>query len=267
MLQCGILGAAHLPILFGILFSINLGSTYIFAVINSDVEAIFPYVSAAGDHRPESCLFGLLLNVCTFLLMMVIYLRYSLVAVLIRDSDKVMDNVNIASFCIGMVGGFAMLIVGNVQETALIAIHLLAAFICFGSGCLYTILQSWITIRMHPLYTNRRIGVVRATISAIATISFAIAVSFGWYAAHEFHLYYPDLPTPRPWNRKLWQPGYNFHVVSAVAEWIMAVAHVSFILTYARDFEKIRVSLYVESLVSHLDHSPLIRSINDMRDI
>ncbi|KAE9413994.1 hypothetical protein Angca_006156 [Angiostrongylus cantonensis] len=267
MLQCGDLGAAHLPILFGILFSINLGCTYVFAILHSDVEAIFPYVSAAGDHRPESCVFSLLLNISTFLLMVVIYLRYSLIAVLIRDSDKPMDKVNIISFCIGMVGGAAMVIVANFQETAVIAIHLLAAFVCFGSGCVYTILQSWITIRMHPLYTNRRIGVIRAIISTIATVSFVLAVGLGVYAAHEFHRYYPDLPTPRPWNRKVWQPGYNFHVASAAAEWIMAVAHVSFILTYARDFEKVRVSLYIESLVSHLDHSPLVRSLNDMRDL
>ncbi|KAJ1359312.1 hypothetical protein KIN20_018005 [Parelaphostrongylus tenuis] len=267
MLQCGILGAAHLPIVLGILFTINLVTTYIMAVLRSDVEAIFPYVSATADHRPESCFFSLLLNICAILLMVVMYLRYSLIAVLIRDSDKIMDMGNLTSFCVGMVGGFAMLIVANFQETAIIGVHLLAACICFGSGCVYTILQSWITLRMHPLYTNRRIGVIRAIIAAIATASFIIAISCGTYAAHEFHRYYPNLPTPRPWNRKVWQPGYNFHVMSALAEWIMAVAHVSFILTYARDFEKIRVSLYIESLVSHLDHSPLVRSLNDMRDL
>ncbi|KJH48732.1 hypothetical protein DICVIV_05126 [Dictyocaulus viviparus] len=199
--------------------------------------------------------------------MVVMYLRYSLIAVLIRDSDRVMEKVNIISFCVGLVGGFSMLIVANFQQTAVITIHLLAACVCFGSGCLYTILHSWITLRMYPLYTNRCIGVIRATIAVITTTCFLIAVGFGLYASHEFHRYYPNLPTPRPWNRKLWQPGYEFHVVSAIAEWITAVAHVAFILTYTRDFEKIRVTLYIESLVSHLSHSPIMPSFNDMRDL
>ncbi|RCN52588.1 hypothetical protein ANCCAN_01287, partial [Ancylostoma caninum] len=93
------------------------------------------------------------------------------------------------------------------------------------------------------------------------------AVGFGIHAANVFHQYYPSLPTPRPWNRKLWQPGYNYHVISAAAEWIMAISHVCFIVSYSRDFEKLRVSLYIESLVTHLDHSPILRSINDLRDL
>ncbi|KAK6760565.1 hypothetical protein RB195_021866 [Necator americanus] len=269
MLQCGVLGAAHLPILFGVLFSINLGATYILAVVKSDVEPIFPYVSAAGDHRPESCLFGLLLNLSSVVSLVVVYLRYSLITVLVHDSDPdpLLGSLNFISLIFGMLGGFAMMIIANFQETALITVHLSAACLCFGSGCLYMMLQSWITVRMYPLYTNRRIGIIRSCITVVSTVSFIMAVSFGIYAAHEFHRYYPDLPTPRPWNRKYWQPGYNYHVVSAIAEWIMAISHVFFIVSYSRDFEKLRVSLYIESLVTHLDHSPILRSFNDLANM
>ncbi|EYC35706.1 hypothetical protein Y032_0997g3342 [Ancylostoma ceylanicum] len=208
MLQCGVLGAAHLPILFGVLFSINLGTTYILAVVKSDVEPIFPYVSAAGDHRPESCVFGLLLNLSSVVSLAIIYLRYSLVTVIIRDSESnsLLDRVNLVSFVLGVIGALSMMIIANFQETAVITVHLLAACLCFGFGCIYMMLQSWITVMMYPLYTNRRIGIIRSCITAVSTVSFVVAVSFGIYAAHVFHQYYPDLPTPRPWNRKLWQP-------------------------------------------------------------
>ncbi|VDM74653.1 unnamed protein product, partial [Strongylus vulgaris] len=243
-------------------------ATYILAVLRNDVEPIFPYLSAAGDHRPESCVFGLLLNLSSFISLAIIYLRYSLIAVIVRDSDPdwIIDGVNIASFVIGMIGGSSMFIIANFQETAVIGLHLLAACVCFGSGCIYMILQSWITVRMYPLFTNQRIGIIRSCIAAVSVVAFFVALGFGIYAAHVFHQYYPDLPTPRPWNRKLWQPGYNYHVISAAAEWVMAITHVSFILSYARDFEKLRVSLYVESLVTHLDHSPILRSINNLNE-
>ena len=44
----------------------------------------------------------------------------------------------------------------------------------------------------------------------------------------------------------------------------MAVMNVSFLLSYSRDFEKIRVSMNTESLVAHLDHSPIYRSQEDL---
>uniref|UniRef100_A0A1I7WT01 DNA damage-regulated autophagy modulator protein 1 n=1 Tax=Heterorhabditis bacteriophora TaxID=37862 RepID=A0A1I7WT01_HETBA len=193
--------------------------------------------------------------------LIIYFSRYSLVAVLTRESDRFLDNLNMIALFFGILGGAAMMIIANFQETAVVTIHLSAACICFGSGCIYMWLQSWITVRMYPLYTNRRIGWIRATISFVSTFAFLMAVGFGWYAAHTFHMYYPNLPTPRPWNRKFWQPGYDSHVISAVAEWVMVILHILFIISFSRDFEKLQVTLSIESLVAHLDHSPLLRSI------
>ncbi|VDM22680.1 unnamed protein product [Wuchereria bancrofti] len=40
----------------------------------------------------------------------------------------------------------------------------------------------------------------------------------------------------------------------------------NFLCSFSRDFEKLRVELTVQPLVSHLDHSPLWRSATDLRD-
>ncbi|PAV75476.1 hypothetical protein WR25_16229 [Diploscapter pachys] len=257
MLQCGILGAGHLPVIFAIVFFFNLGCTYLMAVFHDDVEPVFPYISASGDHRPESCFFSLLLNITSCLSMLVIYIRYQLIESLIRDSDQQISNLNFVSLILGLLGGFGMMVVANFQETAVIMVHLIAACICFGSGCLYMIVQSYITIKMYPLYTNKRIGYIRTAITAVSTISFITAITFGKLAANKYHEYYPDLPTPRPWNRRMWMPGYNLHVISAIFEWIMAISHILFVLSYSRDFEKIRVECSAAMLVNHLDHSPI----------
>jgi hypothetical protein len=253
----GRLGAGHLPIVFAIVFTAMLGMTYVFAVWRGDVDPVFPYISASGNTRPESCVFSTFLNISSFLSMLIICLRYSLVVELNRSSDLVLKSVNRLALYAGLFGAFGMFIVANFQETAVIQIHLSGAFVCFGSGTFYMFLQTWISYRMHPLFVGRRIAYIRGIIAVASVVCFLIAVTFGVWAANTFHKYYPDLPTPRPWSKKTPHPGYELHCVSALAEWTLAVLNMCFILSYSRDFEKIRVELGVQPLVAHLDQSPL----------
>uniref|UniRef100_A0A0N5ADD3 DNA damage-regulated autophagy modulator protein 2 n=1 Tax=Syphacia muris TaxID=451379 RepID=A0A0N5ADD3_9BILA len=264
MLQLGILRAGHIPVVFAICFTLVLGITYVVSVWRGDVDPVFPYISAAADHRPESCLFSMMLNFCSALSMLIIYLRYSLIVELNRGSDLLLQNVNRISLVIGGVGAFGMFGVANFQETSLAIVHLVFAFLCFGCGCLYMLIESFITLHMHPLFSNRRIGYIRSLIAIISFFLFITAVTFGVLASSKFHKVYPHLPIPRPWSRKLYEPGYECHCVSAVCEWFLAVANTIFFLSYSRDFEKIVVELRVSPLVSHLDHSPLWQSTSDL---
>lgn len=57
--------------------------------------------------------------------------------------------------------------------------------------------------------------------------------------------------------------GYTLHCISAVAEWTLAILQISFFLSYSREFEKIRVSMLIQPLVTHLDHSPIVSDDED----
>ncbi|GMT05840.1 hypothetical protein PENTCL1PPCAC_28014, partial [Pristionchus entomophagus] len=252
----GSLYAGHLPIIFAVLFTINLGTTYCFAVANGHVDSIFPYVSAAGNNQPESCIFSFLLNLSAVFSIMIVCMRCALVSSILRERDRFLDRVNVWSSYIGIISGFAMMLVASVQETAIITVHLSAACVCFSFGCIYMITQAWVTIKMYPDYNNRRIGWIRMVLAIASTVCLFSAIGFGVAAAHVYHSVYPGKPTPRPWSRKIWMPGYPLHVVSAVSEWLLAVLHVSYILSYQREFEKLKVKFVSEALVSHLDTSP-----------
>ncbi|GMT36773.1 hypothetical protein PFISCL1PPCAC_28070, partial [Pristionchus fissidentatus] len=252
----GSLYAGHLPIIFAIIFTINLGTTYCFAVANHHVDSIFPYVSAAGNNQPESCIFSFLLNLCAVFSIMIVCMRCALVSSIIRDTEHTIERLNIVSSYIGIISGLAMMLIASVQETAIITVHLTAACICFSFGCVYMIIQAWVTVKMHPEYNNRRIGYIRMGIAIASTICLFCAIGFGTAAAKVFHNVYPDLPTPRPWSRKIYQPGYELHVVSAISEWLLAILNIAYILSFQREFEKLKVKFVSESLVSHLDTSP-----------
>uniref|UniRef100_A0A7E4VEM6 DNA damage-regulated autophagy modulator protein 2 n=1 Tax=Panagrellus redivivus TaxID=6233 RepID=A0A7E4VEM6_PANRE len=257
----GPLGAGHLPVVFSVVFVAMLGTTYCFSVYRGDVDPVFPYISATGSNRPESCLFGLLLNLCSFLSALLVYLRYSVIVELNRSFDAELKAVNRVALYLGTIGAFGMCLVANFQETAVIVIHLSGAFVCFGFGSIYMLLHAWISHRMVPLYAGRRIANIRTFLAVSGILAFCTASFFGVYAAHVYHTTFPDKPTPRPWYRKDNLPGYEFHVVSAVAEWTLAFINMAYFLSYSREFEKIHCDLRVQPLVGHLDHSPTWGSI------
>ncbi|CAD5216012.1 unnamed protein product [Bursaphelenchus okinawaensis] len=264
LLQMGRLGAGHLPVFFGIIFTMMLGATYCFAVYHGDVDPVFPYISASGDSRPESCVFSMLLNLCALLSVVIVYLRYSLIAELNRSSNILLKRLNRIALYFGTIGGIGMCIVANFQETAVVKIHLFGALNCFGFGGLYMILQSIISHIMCPLFAGRRAANVRSVLAIVSVIAFFVAVYYGVAAVNMFHKFHPDLPTPRPWSRKQMHEGYELHCVSAIAEWTLALMNMAFILSFSRDFEKIRVDLRVNPLVGHLDQSPIWRSESDL---
>ncbi|VDK42676.1 unnamed protein product [Anisakis simplex] len=256
MLQLGNLGAGHLPVFLAMLGTLMLGSTYVVAVYRGDVDPLFPYISAEGDRRPESCLFSMMLNLSSFLTMLIIYLRYSLVSELNRSSDLCLKRINELSLVAGLIGAVGMFCVANFQETALLIVHWTSAFVCFGSGCIYMLIQSYITIHMYPLYANRHIGFVRSFIALIAVISFCTGTLF--FIDSYPHRY------PRMMSLIQFDEGYDLHCISAVSEWVLAISNFVFLLSYSRDFEKIQVELGVQPLVAHLDQSPLWRSATDL---
>uniref|UniRef100_A0A915DPA4 CWH43-like N-terminal domain-containing protein n=1 Tax=Ditylenchus dipsaci TaxID=166011 RepID=A0A915DPA4_9BILA len=180
-----------------------LGFTYSFSVWRGDVDPVFPYISAAGDNRPEACMFSMFLNICSFLSMLIVYLRYSLVAELNRSSDLLLKSFNRLNLYAGLLGASGMFLVANFQETAVIQVHLFGAFLCFGSGCVYMLGQAWISYRMYPLFSGIRIAKIRGVMAIASVCLFFMAFGFGWAAANTFHSVFPDLPTPRPWTHKL----------------------------------------------------------------
>uniref|UniRef100_A0A914LZS8 CWH43-like N-terminal domain-containing protein n=1 Tax=Meloidogyne incognita TaxID=6306 RepID=A0A914LZS8_MELIC len=273
LLQMGRIGAGHLPVLFSINFVAMLVITYSFSVWRGDVDPVFPYISASGDSRPESCIFSMFLNVCAFFIELIVILRYHLVAELLsQNSDQeeypLISLTNRLSLFAGLLGGVGMFIVANFQETAVIQIHLTGALLSFGSGCIYMLIQSFVCFKMFPKFVGKRIVYIRLSIAIASTFCFFAAFFLGLAASLTFHHYFPDLPTPRPWNRKFSpMPGYGLHCLSAVAEWTLAILHMSFLLSYSREFEKIRVEFKVKTIVQHLDHSPLSNSNTDLLNI
>ncbi|CAI2358184.1 unnamed protein product [Caenorhabditis sp. 36 PRJEB53466] len=235
------LGLAPLPVLIGILFFGQSFLVYVIAVIKQDVDPVLPYLSSAADHRPQSCIFSIGTNISSVLLAFLVYVRYNQIKGILEQAghDGIVMTVNYRSKWFGYASAFGMFIVANVQETAIIPVHMTAAVVAFGGFNVFMILQCYVTHRLTPDITLHQVLYYRLVCTGIGCASFLIAIIYGILASHTYHQTYPDLPTPRPWNRHFYQPGYGYHQVSAAAEWICAISQIFFMQSFGPEFEEI----------------------------
>ncbi|CAI5454887.1 unnamed protein product [Caenorhabditis angaria] len=242
----GDLRYAHLPIIFAIVFTLQVFATYTLALLNGNIDPFLPYLSSAGDLRPQSCVFGLFTNICAMLSWVIIFMRHKFCTSLHTNTRFLLPRacLNVSKY-IGYAAAVGMFIVANVQETAIVPIHQTAAIMTFACGTLYMCFQTYVTYTMSGRVVHQNLARFRLVLSILAVISFFGAIIFAAIASHVFHSYYPDLPVPRPWNKKIWQPGTGYHNVSAFFEWAAAFLHCMFIVTFAREFEDVEVEVYI----------------------
>ncbi|XP_034270077.1 DNA damage-regulated autophagy modulator protein 2 isoform X3 [Pantherophis guttatus] len=168
-----------------------------------------------------------------------IYVRYKQVSALNPEEPKML-RLNKAGLVIGMVSCFGICIIANFQKTTVFFIHTFGAFLTFGIGVIYILVQTIISYKMQPQIHGKDIFWIRFTIllwCAVSIMSMAIS-SFILLSLSGI-----DSLQRQHWNPQ--EKGYTFHIITTVSEWSLAFTFVSFFLTFIRDFQKI--SLHMET--------------------
>ncbi|KAL5007405.1 hypothetical protein ScPMuIL_016211 [Solemya velum] len=226
-----------LPIILVVYLPLSFFITYGIAVCEGHVQAGFPYISDTGTFPPESCVFGQLLNIGAVLFGVTVHVRYMQIDCFYRNTGrpKVL-LVNRLSYGMAIVAAVGVSMVGNFQETNVIAIHLLGACLAFGVGGLYCFTQTGLSFKIKNLpgasACTRKVRVVLCIADIILLIALFVASKLAF-----------DKMQPST-DRYKWTPGdegYSEHLVSTVSEWVIAIVTVSFLLTFVREFSQIRV--------------------------
>ncbi|KAG1681954.1 DNA damage-regulated autophagy modulator protein 2 [Nymphon striatum] len=240
-----------LPLSVFILLPTTFAITYVIAVCLKHVEVDFPYISDTGTFVPESCIFGQLLNIVAFLLALTLYVRYRLIhkywSQFIFASARVVNYVNTASFVFGCLGALGLSIVANFQETSLEKVHITGALLAFSMGVVYIKMHSYMSWKMAPVFNSKRMAKLRIFISFFATCAFMISTICSYYSKLKFH----------GTDKTKWYPkdgGWHLHVAATAAEWLLAVAFSSYILTFVHEFKKVRISM-LDVILHELDAS------------
>ncbi|KAJ8373270.1 hypothetical protein AAFF_G00266810 [Aldrovandia affinis] len=221
---------------------------YVTAVVLQHVDPLVPYISDTGTVPPERCVFGLMLNISSFLGVATVFVRYKQVQALVGLEDSGSHRLNAAGLVLGFLSSFGMCIVANFQKTVIVYMHMVGAVLTFGVGALYILVQTLLSHRMQPHVHGKPVFWARLAIGLWTSCSMlSMLVSST--------IMYRSLSGEDVARKLHWLPGdtgYTAHLISTISEWSLAFSFISFFLTYIRDFQKINLQAEAMLQSSHL---------------
>ncbi|XP_042743019.1 DNA damage-regulated autophagy modulator protein 2 isoform X2 [Lagopus leucura] len=210
-------GLSFLPVALVVWSAATFVFSYITAIVLHHVDPLVPYISDTGTIPPERCLFGIMLNVSSFL-----------------DKSRII-KLNKIGLMLGLMSCFGLCIIANFQKCVLYYIHVVGACLTFGVGAIYMLVQTILSYLMQPEVHSKDIFLIRLAVllwccSSIASMFVSSVVLYSG-------LYGTGLVQKLHWDPQ--EKGYTAHIVSTASEWSLAFSFLSFFLTYIRDFQKI----------------------------
>ncbi|NWR40279.1 DRAM2 protein, partial [Tachuris rubrigastra] len=233
-------GLSVLPVALVVWSAASFLLSYITATVLHHVDPLVPYISDTGTIPPERCLFGIMLNVSTFLGVATMYVRYKQVGALIPENSRIL-RLNRIGLSLGWMSCFGLCIIANFQKCILYYIHVLGACLTFGVGAVYMLLQTILSFLMQPHIHGK--GIFWARLAVLLWSSCSICSMFVSSVLLYSGLYGPDLVQKLHWDPQ--ERGYTPHLISTISEWSLAFSFLSFFLTYIRDFQKVSLGAVV----------------------
>ncbi|NWU87695.1 DRAM2 protein, partial [Onychorhynchus coronatus] len=233
-------GLSLLPVALVLWSAASFVLSYITATVLHHVDPLVPYISDTGTIPPERCLFGIMLNVSTFLGVATMYVRYKQVGALIPENPGIL-RLNRIGLALGWTSCFGLCVIANFQKCVLYYVHVLGACLTFGVGAAYTALQTLVSFRMQPQFHGpgicwARLGTLLWSCASIGTMFVSSVLLYSGR-------YGPGLEQKLHWDPQ--DRGYTPHMISTVSEWSLAFSFLSFFLTYIRDFQKVSLGAVV----------------------
>ncbi|XP_071479937.1 DNA damage-regulated autophagy modulator protein 2-like [Diadema antillarum] len=233
-----------LPIAMLALSITMLVSAYIVAVTRGDVAFLFPYISDAASTAPQSCIFGQLLNMTALIVFAGVFVRFRQLTSLVPPYYVKIKGMNIWGLVFGWISAFGMTLVANFQDSNVLIVHLIGAFLLFVMGTGYCLIHTLISYKLYPQYNTMRLCRLRLVITMVTAVSMFISIATGvvaemlWYQTHGDHSR----------SQVHWSPedgGYVPHLISAFSEWVMSISLMVFYLTYTKEFFNLQLHVTV----------------------
>ncbi|KAL8611657.1 hypothetical protein ACOMHN_065135 [Nucella lapillus] len=221
---------------------------YLWSVLLGHVEAGFPYISDTGTYPPESCVFGLLLDLYASVTAVIVYIRWQHVRSYYRtEGSRALHRANNFSLVLGLLASFGVLIVANFQETNVLVVHLIGALLAFGVGALYTWVQVYLTFTTCLPGDRLWLRLLRLLLSVAISVCCVLVSVFAQISTHKHSEEHTEEKGHFKW--KLSDKGFTEHVISTALEWAMALMSALFFATFTLEFRHFTVAMLVEFTV------------------
>ncbi|KAK2921858.1 hypothetical protein Q8A73_001343 [Channa argus] len=166
-----------------------------------------PLISKCGTHPPESCFFSLICSTGSFMVMVIVLLRYA--HVIEKHQNCVL---NTASLSTGWICAAGLIMVGNFQVDNAKVLHYVGAGIAFPTSMLFVCLQSGLTYRLAKTQGEYNVAHLRLLMTLLAFVTLVLSGVF------------------------FCQESFILQHASAIFEWVFCVIVMLFYGTFAFEF-------------------------------
>ncbi|KAJ8402799.1 hypothetical protein AAFF_G00364710 [Aldrovandia affinis] len=166
-----------------------------------------PLISKCGTLPPESCFFSLICSTGSFIVMVIVLLRYA--HVIEKHQNCVLNTAGLST---GWICAAGLIMVGNFQVDHAKVLHYVGAGVAFPTSMLFVCLQSALTYRLAKTQGEYNMGHLRCGMTLLAFI--ALVLSGVFFVQESFVLQH----------------------ASAIFEWVFCVIIMLFYGTFAFEF-------------------------------
>jgi len=254
---------AYLPIFFAVWQSLGWIGTYLIALHKGHIKWYLPFISHTGVQLPESSLFGIVHSISGIMTGFMMYIRFRQVQLYqprLMKHAQVLWKLNVGTLIMGEIASVGLFLVAffpqnsDKQYVVIYNIHCWSAFTNFTLGVPYQFLQSILTRMMHPEVVDIRMFWYRLCISMIGIFGYFTGMVCGIQAQNlepSGQAQYRGYGTSNmDWQKG--SPHYNYLLVFAASEWILAISFVLYFLTFTSDFAYIKLSIVMDATTTTL---------------
>ncbi|XP_064601698.1 DNA damage-regulated autophagy modulator protein 2-like [Liolophura sinensis] len=218
-----------LPIVSFIFLLASVFTTYGVAAGLGHVNPGFPYISYTGLKVPERGIFGQLLNMGAILLALNVCARYLRVKVYNTD----VSCLNKTCLVLGLLSAFGQTMVANFETVVMRGPHYVGAALGFGVGGIYCWIQTVLSWRLrHESRITRHLVFWSQLLISVLISVFAITFSVS-------KIIFKGYKNDEAKNEE--GPVRTAYLTSTVAEWLLAISIMFFLLTYVPEFRNVTV--------------------------
>ncbi|XP_067375821.1 transmembrane protein 150A-like isoform X2 [Channa argus] len=194
-----------LPVSLPVLTITGIWVVYAMALYNQHVCPVDN--CKCGTHPPESCFFSLICSTGSFMVMVIVLLRYA--HVIEKHQNCVL---NTASLSTGWICAAGLIMVGNFQVDNAKVLHYVGAGIAFPTSMLFVCLQSGLTYRLAKTQGEYNVAHLRLLMTLLAFVTLVLSGVF------------------------FCQESFILQHASAIFEWVFCVIVMLFYGTFAFEF-------------------------------
>ncbi|KAG8201302.1 hypothetical protein JTE90_016784 [Oedothorax gibbosus] len=211
------------------------------SITTGDVSPYVPYISEAGGNFPQAGIFTTLIVITCIFSETTIIFRYLVIEERCSDNTKHIF-INKVALVIGTLSAISFVMVGAFPTTLVSHVHNVVAGMTCLSSALYMFCHTWIS-----LHSKSRMKKLRVAITIFSVISVTAMAVFGGLGS----TFWRSNKWP---GRKIPQDeGFVFYVVSATAEWILALLYFCFLATFYQDFKE--STFYFQLQTTQVSHT------------